>query len=137
MSKLVLVEDDDDDIYFFKSACQNASQPLELIVLRDGVEFVEYVKHHSVHNTLFLLDLNMPKLSGFEALESINEHEKFKQMLIITYTTSSSDRDINKAYELGAKSYLLKPNSVSDIQHLIKQVTQYWFELNNCPEEVS
>lgn len=137
MPKLVLIEDDDDDIYFFKLACKQANIHIDLTVLRDGQEFIDYVQNNLVLNTVFLLDLNMPKVGGFEALQRIRNHPKFNQMIIIIYTTSSRDKDIYQAYELGIKSYLLKPNSISDIQALIYTVSQYWFVINARSEEVS
>ncbi|MDO6425771.1 response regulator [Thalassotalea sp. 1_MG-2023] len=137
MRKLVLIEDDDDDIYFFKLACQQVTLDIELTVLRNGLEFIDYVQKNTVLNTVFLLDLNMPKLSGFEALKKISNHPEFNQMVVIIYTTSSRDKDMKFAYELGVKSYLLKPNSMLGIQKLLNNVTQYWFEVNAFSEKAS
>ncbi len=135
MPEFILVEDDDDDIYFFKAACESLSSPINLTVLRDGIELIDYTEKHSVANKVFLLDLNMPQMGGLEALTHLNRLKLFHQMVIVTYTTSSRDKDIWDAYELGVKSYLLKPNSISGIQQLVTTLIHYWFNYTKYPAE--
>ncbi len=136
MAELVLIEDDEDDIYFFKEACSQLNRDISITVLRDGWEFIDYVENNSIKNKVFLLDLNMPKLGGLEALDKLQSNPRLSQMVIVTYTTSSRDKDIKDAYKLGVKSYLLKPNSMVEIMRMIETVSQYWFTVNSYSEEV-
>jgi len=135
MAELVLIEDDEDDIYFFKEACSQLKQNISITVLGNGWEFIDYVENNSIKNKVFLLDLNMPKLGGLEALSKLQNNPKLSQMVIVTYTTSSRDKDIKDAYKLGVKSYLLKPNSMTEIKHMVEAVSQYWFTINSYTEE--
>lgn len=135
MAELVLIEDDEDDIYFFKEACSQLKQNISITVLGNGWEFIDYIENNSIKNKVFLLDLNMPKLGGLEALSKLQSNPKLSQMVIVTYTTSSRDKDIKDAYKLGVKSYLLKPNSMTEIKHMVEAVSQYWFTINSYTEE--
>jgi DNA-binding NarL/FixJ family response regulator len=78
---------------------------------------------------------NMPKLGGLEALSKLQYNPKLSQMVIVTYSTSSRDKDLKDAYKLGVKSYLLKPNSMTEIKHMVEAVSQYWFTINSYTEE--
>lgn len=132
MSNIVLVEDDLDDIYFFKRACQGISDDITITTLSNGKELIDYVNTQGVLNKIFFIDLNMPKVGGLEALSKIKSAQHFEQMISIIYTTSARDKDIVKSYELGAKSYLLKPDSLSKIQELIQSTIKYWTVNNTC-----
>lgn len=130
MTEIVLIEDDDDDIYFFKTACLKLDSSINLITLRNGIEFIDYVKKEGIADKIFFVDLNMPKMGGIEALEKLKQLSISAQMISIIYTTSSREKDILDAYEFGAKSYLLKPDSLTKIQELIQSTINYWFKQN-------
>lgn len=130
MAEIILVEDDDDDVYFFKTACKNVAPNIKLTTLNNGVDFIDYIHHCEPSQKIFLLDLNMPRMGGLEALSKIRGVTHFKQLIVIIYTTSAREKDITDAYELGAKSYLLKPDSLEKIQELISNTVAYWFEQN-------
>ena len=82
---------------------------------------------------LMLLDLKMPRLNGFDVLTWLRRQPGLKRLLVTVLTSSDQPDDINRAYDLGANSYLLKPHSSSDLSELVAQVKRYWFDLNQCP----
>lgn len=129
---IVLVEDDEDDIYFFRKACQEIDSNIELTILRNGIELIDHVLKHGVNGKVFMVDLNMPQIGGLEALQKIKSYQSLSHMVALIYTTSSSDLDIKEAMELGVKSYLLKPDSLSKIKELVTSTANFWFNENNA-----
>lgn len=130
MSKLVLVEDDEDDIYFFKRALQDERITIDVTVLNDGAELLEYLQLHDCTTDLILLDLNMPKVGGLDVLAQLKSKGLLQRLNVIVYTTSARQSDIEKARRLGAKSYLQKPSSQDELRVLLKSLYLYWFKFN-------
>ncbi|MCV2885156.1 response regulator [Aestuariibacter sp. AA17] len=135
MTKIILVEDDPDDVYFFKSACGALKPDTNIIVLNDGQELIHYLENNDCRDSVILLDLNMPKLGGLDVLEILNENDSVNELVIVTYTTSSSDSDVKAAYQLGVKSYLTKPDSAKELNELIATLTSYWFKFCRFPKK--
>ncbi|WP_125779466.1 response regulator [Pseudoalteromonas rubra] len=130
MMEIVLVEDDPDDIYFFQQACVNLHQAPKVTVLNNGVEFISHVQNSNSQMPVYLLDLNMPHKGGLEALEELQQRGLVNSLLVICYTTSNSPKDIAAAYQLGAKSYLTKPNRLTELTELVQTLIKYWFQYN-------
>ncbi len=128
--EIVLVEDDPDDIYFFQQACVNLHQAPKVTVLNNGVEFISHVQNSNSQMPVYLLDLNMPHKGGLEALEELQQRGLVNSLLVICYTTSNSPKDIAAAYQLGAKSYLTKPNRLTELTELVQTLIKYWFQYN-------
>ncbi|MEJ6476687.1 response regulator [Pseudoalteromonas piscicida] len=128
--ELLLVEDDPDDIYFFKRAYSSLVNAPDLKIFSDGHELLAYLNTKEAHNQVILLDLNMPKMSGFEVMEALKDEHIADNLITVCYTTSTHHSDIRKAYQLGAKSYITKPGRLSDLESLIKLIKQYWFDNN-------
>ncbi len=133
MASIVIVDDDQDDIYFFKKACDQLVPPPEVIVLHDGIQLLEYLKINSCHESVILLDLNMPKMGGMEALEELNQSGRINELVVITYSTSNHDEEIRKCYELGVKSYLTKPDNNKELADLVTVLSKFWFQINQMP----
>ncbi|ATD09042.1 response regulator [Pseudoalteromonas sp. CO348] len=129
--ELLLVEDDPDDVYFFKRAYSSIANAPELKIFSDGHELLHYLDSIATYDQVILLDLNMPKMSGFEVMEALKNEQVADKLITVCYTTSTHHSDIRKAYQLGAKSYITKPGRLSDLESLIKLIKQYWFD-NNC-----
>ena len=134
MTKIILVEDDPDDIYFFKSALSNAIPSASLVILNDGLQLLGYVANNVCKDSIILLDLNMPKLNGMDVLHDLHNNNKINELFIITYTTSANECDIKEAYQLGVKSYLTKPDNSEDLRALLTSLNDYWFRHNCFPE---
>jgi CheY-like chemotaxis protein len=142
MVKRVLVaEDDPSDVFFLRRAFSLAGLPAALHFVRDGQEAIDYLeggKQFSDRDAyplpdLMLLDLKMPRLNGFDVLDWLRSKPGLNRLLVAVLTSSDQPQDINRAYDLGANSYLLKPHSAEQLADLIKHVQKYWLELNQCP----
>jgi CheY-like chemotaxis protein len=83
--------------------------------------------------SLILLDLKMPRKSGLEVLAWIRQQSNLKRMPVVIFTSSKHDHDINRAYDLGANSYLVKPVGFEALQETIRQVDHYWAGINQAP----
>ena len=130
MNEIVLIEDDPDDIYLFRQACAQSRSTPNVKVLQSAKELIHEVKEHSHTNRVYLLDLNMPEMSGLEALDHLQKNAQLNEMIVVCYSTSDSPSDIRQAYELGAKSFLSKPSSISELTEMINTITHYWFHYN-------
>ena len=134
MLRLVLVDDDADDVYFFEQACRSLSIKLDPIVLRDGAELYDFVIKGEGQTSLILLDLNMPGTGGFEVLSRLKREDLISELIICAYTTSHHTHDVNLSYQLGVKTYIPKPNTVPDLTELLAELVKYWGEIAMLPE---
>src|SRR6266850_351924 len=142
MSKRVLIaEDDASDVFLLKRAFALAEVPATLHFVSDGQEAIDYLEGDAAYQDraayplpdLFLLDLKMPKLNGFDVLAWLRRQPVLKRLLVTVLTSSDQPDDINRAYDLGANSYLLKPHNSSELSELVAQVKRYWLDLNQRP----
>jgi CheY-like chemotaxis protein len=146
MVKRVLVaEDDPSDAFFLERAFTMAAVRTALHFVRDGQEAIDYLEggqRYSDRQTyplpdLILLDLKMPRLNGFDVLDWLRRQPGLKRLLVTVLTSSDQPQDINRAYDLGANSYLLKPHNSEHLAEVVRQVQRYWLELNQCPAQFS
>lgn len=141
-SAILLVEDDPADVLLIRRAFRNAGIGNRLYEVRDGEEAMQYLSGKSAYSDrskypfpfLVLLDLRMPKLSGFEVLEWIRAEAHLQELIVVVLTGSESMPDANKAYELGASSYLVKPSNFDRLVELIKRIEGRWLLLDSAPE---
>ena len=138
---ILLAEDSEDDIFIFRRAFKEAGYQSALQVVRHGEEAIAYLKGNGKYAnraeyplpTLFLLDLKMPRKNGFDVLEWIREEPSLRSMLIVVLTTSERVEDINRAYKLGANSFLTKPVNFSEFRDMLNMLHTYWTTLNRSP----
>lgn len=142
MPKRVLIaEDDPSDIFLLRRAFTLAQVPATLHFVRDGQEVIDYLEGDAKYQDraahplpdLLLLDLKMPRLNGFDVLAWLRQQPGLKRLLVTILTSSDQPSDINRAYDLGANSYLLKPHNSSELSQLVAQVKRYWLDLNQRP----
>jgi len=142
MAKRVLVaEDDPSDVFFLKRAFVLAGIPAVLDFVHDGQEAIDYLEGEDKYSDrdaypipdLMLLDLKMPRLDGFDVLDWVRRQPSLRRLLVTILTSSDQPQDINRAYDLGANSYLLKPHNADNLSDLVKHVQRYWLELNRSP----
>ena len=140
--KILLVEYSEDDILLIKRAFfkKGLSDKFELIVAQDGVQALSYLfgtKKGSVFlgegPIILLLDLNIPKINGFEVLQRIRNDGKTRYLPIIVFTSSKEDKDITKSYTLGANSYVRKPIDSEKFTSVLQQIVIYWGDVNEFP----
>jgi CheY-like chemotaxis protein len=138
---VLLVEDDDNDALFVERAFRHAGILNPLHVARNGDEAIEYLDGRGAYAdrerfpmpVFILLDLKMPRRSGLEVLSWVKDRAGVRRIPIVVLTSSKNDADVNRAYELGANSYLVKPVSFEGLIELVKSLQLYWLVLNERP----
>jgi CheY-like chemotaxis protein len=137
---ILLAEDDPDDQLLVKRAFASADLTTDLRFVNDGEELLDYLYHRAGHREetsprpgLILLDLNMPKKDGREALREIKADPALKHIPVIVLTTSNREEDIFHSYAMGASSYIVKPVVFSDLVEVIKTLETYWFRVVELP----
>jgi len=131
---ILLAEDNDDDIFIIRRAFGQAGLIESLHVVPDGAEAIAYLKGEGKYSdrvqhpppTLLLLDLKMPRKTGFDVLQWIRADPAWRPLRVIVLTTSSDLRDVNRAYQLGANSFLVKPADFEKTMTLIRALKDYW-----------
>lgn len=138
---LLHVEDDPNDVLLLQRAFRKANAQLNLQSVTDGDKAVAYLsaagefadrEKHPLPNVV-LLDLKMPRKSGLEVLAWIRAEQKLRRLIVIIFTSSKHEEDVNKAYDLGANSYLVKPVGFEMLVELCKMIQQYWLNTNERP----
>jgi CheY-like chemotaxis protein len=139
---VLLVEDDDNDVVLVQRAFRRASVANPVAIARDGDQAVAYLdgkgefadrEKHPLP-VVILLDLKLPRRSGLEVLEWMRGVEWIRRIPVVILTSSRESVDVNKAYDLGANSYLVKPVTFKNLLELITQLNLYWLVLNEGPE---
>jgi len=138
---ILLVEDSEEDIILIRQAFMKASVNNPLFVVRDGEEVIRYLEGKDKYSNadeyplpvLVLLDLKMPLADGFEVLKWIRQRQTLKALRIIVLTSSEYIRDVNRAYELGANSFLVKPVDFQDLIGLSRFLREF-LQYSKTPE---
>jgi CheY-like chemotaxis protein len=140
--KCILVADDDaDDRELIKVAFEENAANVEINFVENGEELLHYLHRQGKYAeegkypypSLILLDLNMPKKDGREALRSIKEDLALKALPIVILTTSTAPKDVAKCYELGVNSYMIKPTNFTDLIQFAGMIYSYWFNTVQLP----
>lgn len=138
---ILMVEDNPNDVVITGQALARSQVPHRLWVSRDGQEALDFLHRRdnfsdpqrSPRPDLILLDLNLPRLDGFEVLRSVKSDPSFRRIPIIILTTSEREEDITQAYLLGANTYIAKPLEFEQFQHDIRTVYEYWCRVARLP----
>jgi len=134
---ILLVEDNDLDADLIRHALQKAEVIVNLDVARDGEEALLFLKRWEEGAPIpivILLDLKLPKMGGFEVLSALKAHPRYKVLPVVMLTSSSLSNDIQKAYELGANSYIVKSIDYDQFASAAILIHRYWCRLNVHPE---
>ncbi len=129
---ILLVEDDPDDVKFIKRAFAKVWVDYELHVASDGEQALAMLRRSDGYEDepkpdLILLDLNMPKMNGFEVLDSLKSDSELCQIPVVVLTTSNDREAMAKAYQLHANSFISKPVTSEELNRMVEMVAQYWF----------
>lgn len=138
LMNILLVEDDEGDVELTREALEDSKLVINLHVVRDGVEAMNYLHRKEPYidaplPDLILLDLNMPKKSGREVLAEIKQDETLKDIPVIILTTSQVGEDILRSYHLGANCYITKPVDFNQFAKVVKNVENFWFTIVKLP----
>ena len=135
---IVLIDDNSDDEMLTIRALKKNNVTADLVVLRDGVEALDYFdgagqyQGRALEHTpaLILLDLKLPKINGLELLEKLRNNEHTRLIPVVILTTSNEEQDIVSGYKLGANSYIRKPVDFNEFTETIRKIAEYWLLLN-------
>jgi CheY-like chemotaxis protein len=130
---ILLVEDNPMDIDLTRRAFARRHLANPIDVARDGEEALARLAEWTAGKAqpvVILLDLNLPKVSGLEVLQALKSHDAYKRIPVVVLTTSREDADVNRAYTLGANSYIVKPVDFARFTEVAEQVQMYWSDLN-------
>src|SRR5882724_8379085 len=141
-SAILLVEDDEADIFLLRRAFRNARIANPLIEVRDGQAAIQYLSGEGDYADrarypipfLILLDLRLPKLSGFEVIAWMRDQPQLANLIVVVLTASDHVPDVTKARELGANSYLVKPGNFEELVEMVKRIRGRWPLLDDLPE---
>src|SRR5262249_5285838 len=128
-----------------RMAFKRADVTAPVSFVKDGAEAIAYLGEQTSSAeptrhplpTMFLLDIKMPRIDGFEVLEWVRCQPGLKRMVVIVLTASELRVDVNRAYDLGANSYLVKPTGADGLEHLARSLRQYWVDCNRYPDVMS
>jgi CheY-like chemotaxis protein len=138
---ILMAEDDPDDRLLTQEALEEARLANELYFVKDGEELMEYLCHEGRYINpdtaprpgVILLDLNMPRKDGREALKEIKENPELRRIPVIVLTTSKAEEDILKSYDLGVSGYVTKPVFLEQLVEVMRMIGKYWFEIVELP----
>jgi CheY-like chemotaxis protein len=138
---ILLVDDDDEDLLMTQEALRESRLGNDLRTARDGEELMDYLLRRGPYGDpsasprpgLILLDLNMPKKDGREALAEIKADPELRNIPVIVLTTSKAEEDIFRTYDLGVSSFITKPVTFAGLVEAMKVLTQYWLEIVELP----
>ena len=138
---VLYVDDDDNDALLLKHAFRSAQSPFRIQVVNDHESATAYLTGCGCYAdrkcfplpALVLLDLKMPRMHGLELLTWIRSQPVLKRLVVIVLTASKHASEINRAYELGANSYLVKPVELNGLVETAKAIAAYWLVLNQQP----
>jgi len=137
---ILIAEDDADDRFLLQTAFREKGYPEKVEFVENGVELMDFLdalqQKSSGSNFLpgfILLDLNMPKKDGRQALKEMKQHPVFKRIPVIVFTTTKNENEIKRCYELGANTYVVKPISFDALLLVVENIRNYWLNTASVP----
>lgn len=136
---VLMADDDEDDRLLAKDAFSECGVDLDLRFVEDGEELLEYLARRgrfsgdSPAPSLIVLDLNMPRKDGREALAAIKDSPGLRRIPVVVLTTSKAEEDVLRTYDLGVSSYISKPITYESLVDLVRTIAHYWFETVRLP----
>jgi len=142
---ILMADDDPDDRLMTREAFEESRLANDLRFVEDGEELLDYLKRRGKYADpgsaprpgLILLDLNMPRKDGREALREIKADPDLKRIRVVILTTSKAEEDILRSYDLSAASYITKPVTFESLVDLVRTLGKYWLEIVELPDGAS
>jgi CheY-like chemotaxis protein len=136
--EILLVEDNPGDVRLTKESLRDAKVHNNMAVASDGLEALAFLHREGKYAAvtrpdLILLDLNLPRMNGFEVLDAIKEDADLKRIPVVVLTTSQAEQDIIQSYNLYANAYVTKPVDLEQFIKVIKAIESFWFEIVKLP----
>ncbi len=139
---ILMADDDEEDCELTRDALQDARLANEMRFVYDGQELIDYLRREGSYADpsvdaprpgIILLDLNMPKKDGREALAEIKADESLRRIPIVVLTTSKDEEDVLRTYDLGVNSFITKPVTFTGLVEVMRTWTRYWLEIVELP----
>lgn len=139
---LVIADDDEDDRLLTIEALKDLRLINPIVEVGDGEELMDYLRHRGKFSGnkglplpgLILLDLNMPRMDGRQALKEIKGDPDLRRIPVLVFTTSKADEDIIRSYDIGANSFITKPLTVEAFSTVVRGLHRYWLEIVEIPQ---
>jgi CheY-like chemotaxis protein len=140
---ILMADDDEEDCELTRDALQDARLANEMKFVHDGQELIDYLRREGTYADasadaprpgIILLDLNMPKMDGREALAEIKADESLRRIPIVVLTTSKDEEDVLRTYDLGVNSFITKPVTFAGLVEVMRTWTRYWLEIVDLPD---
>lgn len=140
---ILLADDDPDDLMLTTRALQRNRLANQIKTVQDGEELMEYLQHRGAYDDpekaprpgLILLDLNMPRKDGREALQEIKSDPNLRRIPVVVLTTSEAEQDVLRSYDLGVNAFVTKPVTFEGLTSAIQALGNFWFEIVKLPQE--
>lgn len=140
---ILIADDDVEDREMIRDALKENRLLNDLYFVKDGEDLMDYLHHQGAYEDkskyplpgLILLDLNMPRKDGREALKEIKSDENLRQIPVVVLTTSQAEEDVFRTYNLGVNSFVTKPVAFETLVQIMKELTQYWFKIVQLPAD--
>ncbi len=138
---LLVADDDADDRMFLEQALRQTGYEHDILFVEDGEDLLDYLQHRGQYSpqnapwpSLLLLDLNMPRVNGLQALAQIKQDPSLRRLPIVVMTTSNADEDVLKTYELGVNSFITKPFHFNRLVEMMDMIKTYWLDMVKLPQ---
>lgn len=135
-----MADDDDDDFLLTQKALKQSKLLNMLIRVKDGEELIDYLLQQGEYEGkdierpgVILLDLNMPRKDGREALKEIKSNPRLSEIPVVVFTTSKAEEDVYRSYQLGVNSFITKPVTFESLINVMQTLGKYWFEIVELP----
>jgi CheY-like chemotaxis protein len=140
---ILLVEDNPADQELIRRAAEKVTIRKDLRIVGDGKEALDYLFRRGKYQApaesprpdLLLLDLNLPRVNGYQVLEEVRADSKLRPMPVLVLTTSRQEKDVIRSYELGCNSFITKPAGLDQLTGLVQAIEKYWFETAVLPSK--
>lgn len=134
---ILIADDDEEDRMLARDALEESRLANQICFVEDGIELLDFLHHRGSYSDpssaprpgLILLDINMPRMSGLEALREIKADPNLRRIPVVILTTSRADEDIIRSYDLGVNSFISKPVTFEGLVDVMRALGTYWFEL--------
>jgi len=136
--EVLLVEDDPGDVELIREGLNGAKIFINLHVIDDGIKAMKYLRREGPYRAaskpdLIILDLNLPKKDGKDVLHEVKNDERLKSIPVVVLTTSASEEDVNRCYELGANCCITKPIGLEEFLKIVKSIKNFWVTIVKLP----
>jgi len=140
LNSILIAEDDADDRFLMQTALDESKSEDKIKFVENGIELLNYLNGLKASNgdlpypDFILLDLNMPKMDGREALKTLKSNAEFKKIPVIIFSTTKNELEVKRCYELGANTYVVKPVSFDSLVDTMQHIRNYWFKTATLPQ---